>query len=162
MTNNVLNILNSNNNISPFNKTFICVVPKVHKLTLPSYVHPIYICNVILKIITKAISNSFKHILNNIIHPNQRAFIPGRLITNNIILTFEAFHTISKNTNTNKWSVGMKLDMVKAYDRLEWPFIEKTLRTMGFPSKLVSIVMQCIKLFPTLLSCNALKLFPTL
>lgn len=41
--------------------------------------------------------------------------------------------------------VGIKLDMEKAYDRVEWNFLEATLLTMGFPKKLVSTIMVCIK-----------------
>lgn len=37
------------------------------------------------------------------------------------------------------------MDIAKAYDSLEWGFIEKTLSVMGFPAKIVSIILGCIK-----------------
>lgn len=126
-TENALNILNINNNVSPINKTFICLIPKVRKPTIPSDYPHISLYNMILKIITKTISNKIKPMLNNIIQRNQSSFTPGSLITDNIILTFEAFHTLNKNTSTNKWRVAMKLDMAKTYDTMEWTFIEKLL-----------------------------------
>lgn len=51
--------------------------------------------------------------------PFQSAFVPGRLITNNALIAFEIFHYMRKNTKGKKGVVGMKLDMSKAYDRVE-------------------------------------------
>lgn len=38
----------------------------------------------------------------------------------------------------------MKLNMEKAYDHLEWDYINKTIITMGFPMRLVNTIMQCV------------------
>jgi hypothetical protein len=51
--------------------------------------------------------------------PQQSAFLPGRLITDNTLLAFEFFHHLKHNKNKKKGFVGIKLDMAKAYDRLE-------------------------------------------
>jgi hypothetical protein len=66
------------------------------------------------------------------------------LITDNTLLAFEIFHHIKNNKNKKKGLVGIKLDMVKAYDRLEWIFINNTLLSMGFPSNLVKTIMNCV------------------
>jgi hypothetical protein len=79
-----------------------------------------------------------------VISPQQSAFLPGRLITDNTLLAYETFHHLKHNRNKKKGFVGIKLDMAKAYDRLEWNFIENTISTMGFPCNLVQIIMKCV------------------
>lgn len=88
----------------------------------------------ILKIITKVLANRIKPILPEIITDNQSAFLSGRLISDNILLAFEAFHYIKKvKKGKKKWDMGIKLDMAKAYDRIEWDFQEATMVNFGFP-----------------------------
>jgi hypothetical protein len=82
--------------------------------------------------------------LPEVISPQQSAFLPGRLITDNTLLAFETFHHLKHNRNKKKGFVSIKLDMDKAYDRLEWTFIENTLTTMGFPSNPVHTIMKCV------------------
>jgi hypothetical protein len=100
---------------------------------------------VILKTITKTPANTIKKILPNIIHDYQSAFLPGRLITDNSLIVFETFHYIKKPRKKDNGFVGIKLDIAKAYDSLEWDFIESTFIAMGFPNKIISTIMQCIK-----------------
>jgi hypothetical protein len=140
----VLNILNNGGSPEIFNDTYICLIPKNKNPTTPADFRPIALCNVILKIITKTIANRIKSILPEVISPQQSAFLPGRLITDNTLLAFESFHHLKHNRNKKKGYVGIKLDMAKAYDRLEWSFIENTLSTMGFPSNLVHTIMRCV------------------
>jgi hypothetical protein len=97
-----------------------------------------------LKIITKTIANRIKHILNDIISPQQSDFLPGRLITDNTLLAYEAIHYLKQAKNCKHGYVGIKLDMAKAYDRIEWSFLEQTLRTMGFPPNLTNTIMRCV------------------
>lgn len=114
-----MNILNNNGNVSKLNDPLICLIPKVRQPnTLTNFIH-IPLCNVTFKIMTKATADRIKHTLNGIINPYQSAFIPEKLITDNIILSYEAFRTLNRNQSTKKGYVGIKLDMEKAYDRLE-------------------------------------------
>jgi hypothetical protein len=72
---------------------------------------------VIFKIITKTIANIIKLILPNVISPNQSAFVPGRLITDNTLVAYEVFHFFNQSTG-KKGYMGIKTDMAKAYDRV--------------------------------------------
>jgi hypothetical protein len=139
-----LHILNNGGNPDNFNDTYICLIPKHNNLITPADFRPIALCNVILKIITKTIANRIKEILHDVISPQQSVFLPGRLITDNTLLAFETFHHLKHNKNKKKGFVGIKLDMAKAYDRLEWIFIENTLKTMVFPRKMVQTIMKCV------------------
>ena len=114
-----LNILNNGVDPSIINHTYITLIPKNNNPFRPSEYRPISLCNVILKIITKTIANRVKKVLPTVISDHQSAFLSNRLITDNILVAFEAFHKINKTNNSKKGLVGIKLDMAKAYDRIE-------------------------------------------
>lgn len=145
ITDYALNILNNGGYFKDINHTYISLIRKVNSPINPSDFRPINLCNVILKIITKTLANRIKSILPNIVKKYQSAFLPGRLITDNSLLVFEIFHCIKNSRKKNNGYVGIKLDIAKAYDSLEWDFIENTLKHMGFPNNIINVIMSCIR-----------------
>ena len=105
------------------NHTFICLISKVKKLRHATEFCPISLCNVIFKILTKTIASRINIILAYIVGPYQSAFVPGRLITNNALIAFEIFHFMRKKKTGKTGLASLKLDMAKAYDRVEWAFL---------------------------------------
>lgn len=79
------------------------------------------------------------------ISEQQNAFVPGRQIQDNLIIAHEAFHYLRLKNSSRDVEMGVKFDMNKAYDRVEWDFLEKTMIKMGFCSKWVSLIMSCVK-----------------
>ncbi|GAU15609.1 hypothetical protein TSUD_108680 [Trifolium subterraneum] len=144
VTSMALDILNNNGDPSQLNSTHICLIPKIKKPSTPSDFRPIALCNVSLKIITKTLANRIKQILPDVISKNQSAFITGRLITDNTLIAADIFHYLY-HTKRKIGYVGIKTDMAKAYDRVEWDFLEATLSSMGFPRPLVQTIMKCVK-----------------
>ncbi|PNX98065.1 ribonuclease H [Trifolium pratense] len=144
VTNMALDILNNNSDPSHLNSTYICLIPKTNNPSTPSDFRPISLCNVSLKIVTKTLANRIKDMLPEVISPNQSAFIKGRLITDNTIIASEIFHYLAHSKRKNGY-VGIKTDMAKAYDRVEWDFLEATLTSMGFPKSMVSTIMNCVR-----------------
>lgn len=98
----------------------------------------------IFKLITKTIANSLKVVLPSIIHDTQSAFVPGRLITDNALIAFEIFHFMKSN-KSKKGSFAFKLDMSKAYDRVDWSFLRAVMESMGFDRGFVNLVLRCVE-----------------
>ena len=73
--------------------------------------------------------------------------MPGRLITDNILIAFEIMHYLKRKRRGNKGEVTIKIDMNKAYDRIEWYFLRSIIAHMGFDKKKwVELIMICIKM----------------
>lgn len=80
---------------------------------------PIRLCNVCYKIIGWSLTNCLRPTMKNIIGDNQSVFIPGMLITDNVILGFEALHWMRTRHTGKVDYAALKLDMSKIYDRVE-------------------------------------------
>lgn len=84
--------------------------------------------------------------LPQLISKNQSTFIPGRLITDDILAAYETILSM----HTRMWSkvrfIGVKLDMRKAYDRVVWGFLEVVMRKMGFSVTWIELIMECVRI----------------
>ncbi|KAM2339606.1 hypothetical protein PS2_018566 [Malus domestica] len=61
------------------------------------------------------------------------AFMAGRQIHNNVLVVHEVLHYLSHQRDRNEASMAMKLDIAKAYDRVEWRFLLAMMKALGFP-----------------------------
>ncbi|KAL0404118.1 UNVERIFIED_CONTAM: hypothetical protein Sradi_2052600 [Sesamum radiatum] len=125
-----------------FTATSISLIPKVKNPTQWSDYRPISLCNTTNKILTKLLNDRIKKILPDLIVPNQSGFVPSRQIHDNILLAQEVIHSIS--AHKSDWNVAFKLDMAKAYDRVDWEFLKMVLLQLGFPPQLILLVNNCI------------------
>ena len=123
---------------------YICLIPKTKNPQKITEYRRISLCNVIYKLILKVLANRLKKILNVVINEAQSAFVPGRLITNNVMVAFETMHSIAKKRKGKEGPMTIKLDMSKAYDRVEWAYLESMMRKLGFNEKWISLIMMCV------------------
>ncbi|XP_056695811.1 uncharacterized protein [Spinacia oleracea] len=125
------------------NHTIIALIPKNDNPENPNHFRPISLCNTIYKAIAKLIVNRLSPILKNHMSPFQNAFTPERSIHDNLLIVQEVLNTFQKSNSKIGWC-ALKLDMEKAYDRIEWDFLWATLEAFGFPSQWIQWVKACV------------------
>ncbi|KAL4637806.1 hypothetical protein ACB092_03G102900 [Castanea dentata] len=126
----VLDFLVTGNMNPDLNYTHIVLIPKVKVLEKMTDYRPISLCNIMLK-----------QILPQLISHTQSAFVPGRLITNNVLVAYEMLHSMHCRKIGKKGMLALKLDISKAYDRLGFPnaWIERVMTCVSTPSYSVRI-----------------------
>ncbi|OMP11686.1 reverse transcriptase [Corchorus capsularis] len=127
------------------NDTCIASIPKIDSPVLPKDYRPISLCNVVFKIISKALANRLRTILPELTGENQSVFVPNRVILDSAMVAFETVHIMKNKVSGRKKHMALKLDLSKAYDTVEWCFLESLMHKMGFPSRWISNVMYCIR-----------------
>ena len=141
------------------NRTHIVLIPKIQgPETLANY-RPISLCNTVYKIITKVIVARLRPLLDKLVSPLQTAFIPGRKGVDNAIIVQEIIHTLSKKKGRVGY-MAIKIDLEKAYDKLEWNFIRDSLIRANLPTDLIDIIMSCISSVSTSILFNGEALEP--
>jgi hypothetical protein len=124
------------------NVTHIALIPKKMNPCCVFDYRLISLCNVVYKLISKVLPNRMKRVLPHIISPTQSAFLPGHLITDNVLVTYEILHTVHSWMWSKTGYIGIKLDMSKAYDMVEW--LKNVMEKMEFPDKWIRLIMECV------------------
>jgi hypothetical protein len=142
LTNEVMTAISSGAVPEGWNNTNIVLIPKVDNPESISQYRPISLCNVLYKVISKVLAARLKAILPEIISPTQSAFVPGRMITDNVLVAFGCYHAIKRKRECKYGTCAIKLDMLKAYDRVEWSFLQKILTRFGFAQVWIDLIMS--------------------
>ena len=130
----MLNFLNHGLTPPKFNDTHIVLIPKVKNPTKVIEYRPISLYNVVYKLASKILANRLRKNFPPIISVIQSVFVHGRLIA------FETMHHISQKREGKVGKVSLKLGMSKAYDRVEWVWLEKIMEKLGFSGRWRSLV----------------------
>eukprot|EP00253_Pinus_taeda_P019465 PITA_19465 len=126
---------------SHFNTTFIALIPKKEAPESFEDFRLISLCNSIYKIIAKIIALRIKPILSRHISPEQFGFLDGRQIHEAIGVAQEVLHSIKLK---NKKGAVIKIDLSKAYDKINWTYIRMLLTHLGFKVDFIRRIMGCI------------------
>ncbi|KAH9699193.1 putative ribonuclease H protein [Citrus sinensis] len=136
-------VFNSHSIPREVSKTLLILIPKTERPTSFKMYRPISLCTVFYKTVTKIIVTRLQALLPDLVGPHQTSFVPGRHITENIIIAQEVVHSMRRKLG-RKWLMAIKIDLEKAYDRLNWNFIHDTLMELALPFDLIYLIMECI------------------
>jgi hypothetical protein len=121
----------------------IALIPKVEPPKTYKDFRPISLCNTIYKLITKVLVNRLRPILDSIIGPYQSSFLTGRGTSDNAIVLQEIIHFM-RRSKKKKGYVAFKLDLEKAFDNVNWDFLNNSLHDFGFPQSTIRLIMHCV------------------
>jgi len=116
-------------NFGVLNYAFITLLPKKDDATNIRDYRPISLVHSFAKLITKLLANRLAGRLDEMITPNQSAFIKGRFILDNFMLVQ---HTTKFLHQQKQPRILLKLDITKAFDSVSWPFLLEVLQSLGF------------------------------
>ena len=98
------------------------------------------------RVYSKVLANRLKKLLPNIVSKQQSAFMTDCLISDNIMVAFETLNYMRNHSIGSTGFMALKLDMSKAYDRVEWLYMAKLMKKMGFCEAWVKLMMGCISI----------------
>ena len=96
LTEEVLQVVNTFTVADGWNDTTIVMITKINSPENLTQFRPISLCNVVYKVISKMIAACLKIILSDIISNTPSVFVLGRMITDNVLVAYECFHTIKE------------------------------------------------------------------
>ena len=140
----VLSFLQSGRYLRKMNFTNIVLIPKKN---VPKYImefRPISVGNIVSRIISKVLANRIKVILPNVISDSQSAFMLDRNIIDNTTVAFEMLHRIRNKRKRKTGHMAVKLDISKAYDRVEWEFLRRIMLKIGLPNQWDQLAMEMV------------------
>jgi hypothetical protein len=62
-----------------------------------------------------------------------------------VLVAFEALHSMNGRKKGHEGCMTLKLNMSKAYDRVEWEFLERLVEKLGFDPKWIAMIMTCVR-----------------
>ncbi|MDV3201054.1 MAG: reverse transcriptase family protein, partial [Sweet potato little leaf phytoplasma] len=133
---------NSGTLLNSINATNLVMIPKSDTPTMVKDYRPIACCNYNYKCISKLICARMSSDLPSLIQDNQTSFIQDRIIVQHILITQELLRLYGRRNNSPRCL--MKIDIRKAYDTLDWNFIEDMLSAFKFPAQFRRWIMCCV------------------
>ncbi|XP_031486893.1 uncharacterized protein LOC116255258 [Nymphaea colorata] len=137
--------------VKSINKTHIILLPKEQGAMQVDKLQPISLCTSTMKFITRIMVQRMRPILNKNISKNQSTFLSGRCIQNSFLLSQEIVHILQ---NSKKQAAYVKIDLSKAYDRVNWGFLKAALCHLGFQDLWIQKVMTIVTLVRSALLIN--------
>ncbi|WVZ79230.1 hypothetical protein U9M48_026834 [Paspalum notatum var. saurae] len=120
----------------------ITLIPKVKGATNIKQFRPICLLNVIYKIITKVLTIRLTKVTASVISESQTAFILGRNILDGVVIVHEVIHHLKKQ---KKAGIILKLGFEKAYDKVDWTFLEEVLKLKNFDSRWIEWMIRVVE-----------------
>ncbi|KAG7563624.1 Reverse transcriptase domain [Arabidopsis suecica] len=138
----VMEFFSSGSLLKQFNATSLVLIPKIQNASTLSDFRPISCLNTIYKVISKLLANRLKSILPSVISHSQSAFLPGRQLSENVLLASEIIQGYNRRNISPR--AMLKVDLRKAFDSVRWDFILSTLKAIGIREKYIGWITECI------------------
>ncbi|XP_056698510.1 uncharacterized protein [Spinacia oleracea] len=135
----VLDMLQHGKILKELNHTVITLIPKTKCPKDVTEFRPISCCNTLYKCLTKVLCGRLRQVLPDLILENQGGFVHGRFIVHNIMVVQDLVRQYGRKGV--KPSCLMKIDLQKAYDTVDWQFLQEMLEHLEFPQHFVNLVM---------------------
>ncbi|XP_074297220.1 uncharacterized protein LOC141627923 [Silene latifolia] len=142
VTEAILNFFDTGKLLNQINATTVTLIPKVHNPGKVQQFSPIACCNVIYKTISKLLCNRLSEVLPDIISQNQSAFVQGRYILENVMICQDIIKFYNRQSVSPRCL--FKIDLQKAYDSVEWQFVDQMLQALKIPDKFRNLIMMCV------------------
>jgi hypothetical protein len=120
----------------------ITLLPKQKEAKQIQQFRPICLLNVSFKSFTKVMENRVALVAQKVIKPSQTAFMTGRNIMEGMVILHETLHEMHRKKLDG---VILKLDFEKAYDKVNWSFLQQALRMKGFSPQWCNWINQIVK-----------------
>ncbi|XP_062103007.1 uncharacterized protein LOC133813999 [Humulus lupulus] len=128
---------------SKLHETTLSLIPKVANPSRAVEYRPIACCSTLYKCMAKLICKRLSLVLPDLVQPNQGAFVKGRSIAHNIMIFQDLIKNYGRTSTSSR--CAMKIDLSKAYDTVDWEFLEDLLKALRFPMKFIGWVMSCVR-----------------
>ncbi|MFS8018660.1 putative RNA-directed DNA polymerase [Helianthus anomalus] len=112
--------------------SFIALIPKINDPSSPSNFRPISLIGVVNKAISKVLVNRLRSVVGRLVSEEQSAFLAGRNISDGPLILNEVITWLKK---AKKSGLVFKVDINKAYDSLNWKYLDSIMAQMNFPDR---------------------------
>ena len=144
------------NKISVVNRTDIFLIPKINQPEFVNQFRLISLCNTTYKIVSQVVFERLKEYIPHILSPHLTGFVPGRSIHENIVVAQELAHSMNRMRGRTCYFV-IKVDLAKSYDMLNWDFIWRTLKEIGFLDVLIDLIKHGVTSVETNVKWNGAR-----
>jgi len=137
------------------NSTFISLIPKVECPQRLNDFRPISMVGSLYKVLSKVLSNRLRRVMSSVISETQSAFIHGRQILDGILISNEIVEDAKR---LKKDLLLFKVDFEKAFDSIDWSYLDAVMKKMNFPTLWRKWIMECVSTASTSVLVNAAQL----
>jgi hypothetical protein len=124
-----------------FSSYFVSLIPKINSPFSLGDFRPISLLGCLYKIIAKVLTARLARVMNSIVEPTQSVFLKGRNLVDGVVVVNEVVDLARRNGQS---CLILKVDFEKAYDLVEWSFLEYMLRRFGFCNKWIEWIRACV------------------